>query len=104
MLADPSPGMQSWVRGVLSPAQVVTLEASWEVLERLADGERFDVIVANRWLPGMPGPQLLAALRTAGVLTPFVLLAPLCRERIRATVRRAGAAVLVEDAFDATAL
>ena len=64
----------------------------------------YAAIVCDSRLPDYQGPQLLAALRTAGDNTPFVLCAPFCRDSVRAMVTRAGNATVIEDEMDARRL
>jgi len=105
LIADPSPAMRSWLRAALlsGPAVAEEVDCAWDLLTAAADGP-FDLIVCARLLPGMSGHQVLATLRTAGLATPFVLLAPFARERLRSLVHRVGHAVIVDDPFDATEL
>jgi CheY-like chemotaxis protein len=83
-----------------SSAWFQVVHSAWDALEHMAE-HPVDLLVADRHLPGMSGPQLLAATRTAGLQTPVILLAPLCGDGVRALAARAGRAVVVEDSYDA---
>ena len=105
LVADISPASRSWLRAVmlLGPSRVSEVSTAWDLLDAVADGPPFDLIVASRQLPGMGGVEVLATLRTAGIDTPFLLIAPFCRDRLRSTVRKAGGAAVIEDVYDANA-
>ena len=85
------------------PARFVVVHSAWDALEHLAE-HPVDLLVTDRHLPGMSGPQLLAAARTVGLDTPTILLAPLCGDGVRALAARVGRAVVVEDCYDAHVL
>ncbi len=106
LIADPSPVMRSWLRVALSSvaSRIVEADAGMELLEQFAYEGPFDLIVANRALPGMTGEQVLAALRTAGDQTPMLAIAPFCRDKVRATFARLGGVAILEDSLDAAAL
>jgi DNA-binding response OmpR family regulator len=105
-IADPSPMMRRWLRmGVASRGDtVLEVGDGAELLELLADGGRFEVVVASCALPVVHGEQVLAMLRTVGDRTPFILIAPFCRESVRALVGKLGRAAVVEDPLDGVEL
>jgi CheY-like chemotaxis protein len=106
LIADDSPAMRSWVRAAIASlaGEVVEAASGFELLHHLAEGDPFDLIVANARLRGPGGAQALAIARTAGAEIPFVLVAPFCKDSVRALVRRMSHAALVEDALDANAV
>lgn len=66
----------------------------------LAEG-RFDVIVADVQMPWMTGLQALHSARTAGLLTPVVVMTALRDDRIVRQVDALGAhAILLYKPFD----
>lgn len=99
------PATRSWVRMALGSLGVECDEASsgWELLIKLANGD-YDLVVADHRLPGVSGADALALLRRSSCDVPFLLLAPACRDSVRAQTTRAGRAFLVEDVLDTTAV
>lgn len=105
LLAHSCAATSGWLQLALlnRPASFRVVHSAWEALEQMAE-RRFDLLVADRHLRGMSGPQLLATARTAGVDTPAIVLAALCGDGVRSLAARAGRAVVVEDCYDAHAL
>jgi DNA-binding response OmpR family regulator len=105
LLAHSCAATTGWLQLALlqRPARFEVVHTAWEALEHLAE-RPVSLLVTDRHLLGMSGPQLLAAARTAGLTTPAILLAPLCGDGVRSLAARAGRAVVVEDPYDAHAL
>lgn len=105
LLAHSCAATTGWLQLALleRPARFEVVHTAWEALEHLAD-RPVSLLVTDRHLHGMSGPQLLAAARTAGLATPTILLAPLCGDGVRSLAVRAGRAVVVEDPYDAHVL
>ncbi len=101
-IADPSPVMRRWLQMVVAPLGGTVIEASdgVELLDIVGEYGPLDVVVANRVLPILSGEQVLTMMRTAGDETPYILIAPFCRESVRALVRKLGRAALVDDPLD----
>jgi CheY-like chemotaxis protein len=106
LVADMSPASRVWLRRSLElgPTRVREVANAWDLFEALADREPVDLIVLPKWLPELSGLQALAALRTAGIHTPAVVVLPFCRDRQRSLCRRLGRAEVVEDPFDVNQL
>ena len=62
---------------VLSEVYDVEHVSSGDVALRRALGDRFDVFVIDRRLPGLSGTELIDAIRTAKITTPVLLLTAL---------------------------
>jgi DNA-binding NarL/FixJ family response regulator len=105
LIADPMPAVREWLAaGLLSPPGSVTgVATGWELLWQLAE-RPFELVVAGCGLPDVPGVSLLAMVRTAGLNTPFLLIAPFCHASVRGAVARLGAAEIVDDWTDTSAL
>ncbi len=106
IIADESPAMRRWYAAALSrvASQVEECENGWELLDRLSDDAPYDLVVASKWLPGLGGAQILAMLRTAEAVVPFILVAPFSGGSIRALVGKVPGAALVDDPLDAVQL
>jgi CheY-like chemotaxis protein len=105
LIGGPCAATRTWLRRALGSLGVEYDEAEngWELLIKLADGD-YDLVVVDQRLRGVTGADALRLLRQARRETPFLLLAPACRDSVRAATARAGNAFLVEDALDATAV
>ena len=100
-IAEPSPVMRSWYRVALSHLGAKFDEAGngQELLDLVAEHGPYDLIVCSQALPIITGAQVLTMIRTAGDETPFVLVAPFCRNSIRASLAKLGNAALLDDAL-----
>ena len=98
--------MRRWYAAALrrTASDIGECESGWELLYRMAEGRPSDLVVASKTLPGLGGAQVLAMLRTADALVPFVLVAPFCDTSTRALVDKLPNAALVEDSLDAVHL
>jgi CheY-like chemotaxis protein len=101
LLAEDSPFNRTWLRTALHRLGEIheTAETS-ELLACLAEEGPFDLVVCPRSLGGQSGEQILAMARTAGLRTPFLLIAPFANPRLRAQVRRLGRAAVLDDPLD----
>lgn len=106
LIADPSPFTRNWLRRALANVADVIIEVSdgVELLEHVAESGPFDLVVAHRELPMINADQVLASVRTAGDHTPWLVLAPFCRDSIRSRLIRLGGIALLDDPLDARAL
>jgi DNA-binding NarL/FixJ family response regulator len=105
-IADASPFMQRWVSAaVASLASAPVLVASGlDLLFHLAERGPFDLVVADGRLPGLSAAQVLAMARTAGDMTPFLVLSPVVDSALVSLVRKTPAAEILQDPLDANAL
>src|SRR5436190_20763937 len=105
-IADASPFMQRWVSAaVASLATTPVLVASGlDLLFHLAERGPFDLVVADGRLPGLSAAQVLAMARTAGDMTPFLVLSPVVDSSLVSLVRKTPAAEILHDPLDANAL
>ncbi len=106
IIADESPAMRRWYAAALSrvASEVEECDTGWQLLHRLAEDRPYDLVVASKWLPGLGGAQILAMLRTADAVVPFILVAPFSGGSLRALVRKVAGAALVDDPLDAVQL
>jgi CheY-like chemotaxis protein len=63
-----------------------------------------DLIAMDIHMPGPSGLELLDELRSAGWVTPVVIMSSTVSHEVRARVERAGAAAVIEKPFDLFAL
>jgi DNA-binding NarL/FixJ family response regulator len=105
-IADASPFMQQWISaavGGLSAAPVL-VATGLDLLYQIAERGPFDVVVADGRLPGLSAAQVLAMARTAGDMTPFLLLSPVADASLLSLVKKMKAAAILHDPLDANAL
>jgi two-component system response regulator QseB len=74
--------------------------ATGEAGLRLALGRRYDVMVVDRRLPGLSGVELIAAVRTARIATPALMLTALGAVEDRVSGLDAGADDYLVKPFD----
>jgi CheY-like chemotaxis protein len=105
LIGGPCAAIRTWLRMALASLGLDCDEADngWELLVKIADGD-YDLVVADQRMPGVSGADALTLLRQARCDTPFLLLAPACRDSVRAAAARAGNAFLVEDVLDGNAV
>lgn len=107
LVAEDEPLLRGLVAGVIERLDVdVTCVASGdEMLERIADHARFDVIVTDVAMPWMTGLHVMHSARTAGMTSPVVVITALSDPRIPAQVASLGEqAVLLFKPFSLAAL
>ena len=110
LVGDCSEPMQRWIAMAAlratapRPAEIVAAGSGTDLLEHLAEGAPFDLVVAQATMPFLGGAQVLAMIRTAGLSTPFVILDYLPTSRLRTLVARAGRVSLVDDPLDGRAI
>ncbi len=71
-------------------ADVVAVESGGELLETIANGGPFDVIVTDISMPWMTGLQVMQSARTAGLPIPVVVMTALRDPTLPAQVRSLG--------------
>jgi CheY-like chemotaxis protein len=108
MIADDDPEMRSMLASALRRDGYDVVEATggaalleeWSML--LFRGEPFpaDVIVSDERMPGMPGLEILAGLRSARWPTPFILITGFGDEAIHERANRLGATAVFDKPFD----
>jgi DNA-binding NarL/FixJ family response regulator len=106
LVADESPPMRHWIGAALAPLSPMIQEVGngWQLMWHLAEEGPYHLVVAEARLGGVSGAQALAMSRTAGLSTPFLLIAPFCKDSVRALVARVGVAAVIEDALDANSV
>lgn len=105
-IADASPFMQRWVSAAVAgmTSAPVLVGTGLDLLFQLAERGPFDVVVADGRLPGLSAAQVLAMARTAGDMTPFLVLSPVVDASLVSLVKKTPAAEILQDPLDANAL
>lgn len=107
LVADDDPVLLHTVSEALERlgACVVRAESGAELMERMADGGPFALVVTDISMPWMSGLQAMHAARYAGLDTPIIVMTALKDEGIPEAVRKLGRrAVLLRKPFDLAAL
>lgn len=107
LLVEDSPFMRSLLvqelrsRGYPVTAAANGLEAL-ELVVTLATENvgQFDVVITDARMPGLSGPEFLAAIRAANVSAPVVLITALRDSEVEAQAMSFGAAAVIEKPFD----
>jgi CheY-like chemotaxis protein len=96
LVADDDPEMRAWLMAVLGNrgVEVAQVESGVELLRALAQDGPFDLVVADVRMSWATGIQALAMARTAGFLTPFLVITAHADESVRASAQELGATVL----------
>jgi len=105
LVADPDGALGARLEAAFVPLTPVIRQVrqAWELLDALAWGERFDVVVTDVVAPGPDGIQVCAMARTAGLaLLPFVIIGPAIDARLRSRAARVGRVALVAKPVDIT--
>lgn len=105
-IADASPFMQRWISAAVAgmSSAPVLVATGLDLLYQIAERGPFDVVVADGRLPGLTAGQVLAMARTAGDLTPFLVLSPVADASLVSLVGKTQAAAILHDPLDANAL
>src|SRR5688500_3162489 len=105
-IADASPFMQRWVSAAVAglASAPVLVATGLDLLFHLAERGPFDVVVADGRLPGLTAAQVLAMARTAGDMTPFLVLSPVMDASLVSLVKKTTHAEILQDPLDANAL
>lgn len=104
VVANPDPELRRWLRSVLSPLNLEIWEAATgnelEDLVAEAEGEPFALIISSSKLPGPSGLQVLAAARSKGSYTPFIIITSRTGDLVRVFVSDAEGTVLSSRVLD----
>ncbi len=75
LIVDDEPGIRSSLAGILEDEgyRVASAGTAGEAAERL-EGEAFDAVLLDLWLPDRDGLELLAELRERGFATPVIVI------------------------------
>ena len=84
--------------------EISTAASGGELLELVAEGGSFDLIVTDINMPWMEGLQVLASMREAGLTTPVLVITGVMRPDLEASVARMGNAKLLRKPFAIAAL
>src|SRR5688500_20253198 len=105
-IADASPFMQRWVSAAVAglASAPVLVATGLDLLYQIAERGPFDVVVADGRLPGLTAAQVLAMARTAGDMTPFLVLAPVADSSLGSLVRKTRAAAILDNPLAPNAL
>jgi two-component system, OmpR family, response regulator len=97
-IADDDAAMREWLRLLLRPMRADIQEASGgiELLELLASGDPFDLVITDLRMPGPTGLQVVAMARAAGVTTPFLIITAFPDDDVCRALAAAGAELLAK--------
>jgi two-component system OmpR family response regulator len=105
LIADTSPMMRRWIAATLSTIGSAQLAGDGlELLWRLSETGAYGLVVAQAELPGPSGLQVLATVRTAGLFTPFLIVAAVVSSSMRALIAKTAPATIIDDPLDMRAL
>jgi two-component system capsular synthesis sensor histidine kinase RcsC len=107
LIADDDPEFLDLIAGALEQVcgDVVCAASGSELLEELADGAPFDVVITDVSMPGMTGLEAMHAARTAGLPCPVVIMTALRDRRTMAqTIALGGRVALLYKPFSIGAL
>jgi CheY-like chemotaxis protein len=98
IVADDDPAMREWLRILLRPLAAEVREAAGglELLDLLAAGEPYDLVITDVRMPGPDGLQVVAMARTAGSLAPFLVITAFPDDELRRALHAAGACLLAK--------
>jgi two-component system OmpR family response regulator len=101
VIADDDPDSLELLRLALGSTQVEICEAAngAELVDLLAEGGPFDLVVTDVLMPWMEGLQVLLSARAAEIRTPVLVITGLTRPDLQAQVDRLGNAKLLRKPF-----
>ena len=104
IVANGDADVRLWLRKLLTPLNLEVWEAEngteLEELIATANGEPFAIIISSSKLPGPSGLQVLAAARSKGSSTPFIIITSHQRDLVRVFVSDAEGTVLSSRVLD----
>jgi CheY-like chemotaxis protein len=97
-IADDDRATREWLRLLLRPMHATIREASAgvELLELLASGEPYDLVITDVRMPGPSGLQVVAMARAAGVTAPFLVITAFPDDDVKAALTASGAELLAK--------
>lgn len=97
-IADDDPAMREWLCLLLRPMQATIQEASGgvELLDLLASGEPYDLVITDLRMPGPSGLQVVAMARAAGATAPFLIITAFPDDDVRRSLAAIGAELLAK--------
>ena len=106
LLAEDDASMRRWLVDVLRRDGHEVLEArnGAELLVRMRDSGRVDVVVTDVRMPGMSGLDAIACLHDAAVGVPVVVVTAFGDDETHRAAERFGAVAVLDKPFGVTAL
>lgn len=103
LLADDDAEMRAWIRDVLRgfDLDIVEAQSGVEVMGILAHAGPFHLVVSDVRMPPPSGLHIIMMARTAGLLTPFVIITAFPDDALRDSIGRVDDAWLLEKPFRA---
>ena len=97
-IADDDPAMREWLCLLLRPMRATIQEASGgvELLDLLASGEPYDLVITDLRMPGPSGLQVVAMARAAGATAPFLIITAFPDDDVRRSLAAIGAELLAK--------
>jgi CheY-like chemotaxis protein len=101
LIADDDPDSLELLKMALANPQIEISEAAngAELVELLAEGGSFDLVVTDVLMPWMEGLQVLLSARAAEIRTPVLVISGLTRPDLQDKVDRLGNAKLLRKPF-----
>ena len=100
IVANGDADVRLWLRKLLTPLNLEVWEAENGTELATANGEPFAIIISSSKLPGPSGLQVLAAARSKGSSTPFIIITSHQRDLVRVFVSDAEGTVLSSRVLD----
>lgn len=96
LVADDDPEMRTFLRAALSgrPVQLEEVESGAELVQALAEGGPWDLVITDVRMSWATGTQALAMARDAGWRTPFLVITAHATAEVRIAAESLGAALL----------
>jgi CheY-like chemotaxis protein len=106
LVADDDSQMRAVIREVLAPLRATIEEAATglELLELLAEGGPFDLVITDVRMPAMSGLQTALAARNAGIDVPFIVISAFGDASLQTAVDNLHNAVFLDKPFDPRSL
>lgn len=106
LVADDDSQMRAVIREVLAPLRATIEEAATglELLELLAEGGPFDLVITDVRMPAMSGLQTALAARNAGIDIPFIVISAFGDGALQMAVNNLHNAVFLDKPFDPRSL
>ena len=106
LVAEDDASMRSWLADVLrrDGHEVIEARNGAELLLRIREADRVDVVVTDVRMPAMSGLDAIACLNEAAVGVPVVVVTAFGDDETHRTAERFGAIVVLDKPFGAPAL
>lgn len=102
LVADDDDDLREFVVELLTNAgaNVASVRSGAELLARLGEGERYDLVIADMLMPWLTGLQVTSSVREAGLSVPVILITGADVASLEARVDSLDRTVLLRKPFD----